>query len=96
MFNLSISKRNNSHLMSSMNDWIVNGKVISESKTRKGMWLTIKSKAIRKDVYASDTMRFDCFVPKNLVTDEPYRNLHAKGRFEFKKDEVYFVVEEVL
>ena len=77
-------------------DWIVNGPVISVNRTRKGAWLTIKSKAYRNNVYASDTMRFDCFVPKNLVTDEPYKNLHAKGRFEFKKSEVTFVVEEVL
>lgn len=78
------------------NDWIVNGSVINVNRTRKGVWLTIKGKAYRKDIYASDTMRFDCFIPKNLVTDKPYRNLHARGRFEFKKDEVIFVVEEVL
>lgn len=77
-------------------DWFISGLVTYYKKTKQGLWLTVKSRATRPNVYATDRMIFDCFVPKRMVTDRLYHSLHAKGRFEFKKDEVYFVVEEVL
>ena len=95
MFNLRFSKRDNPGMKTS-NEWIINGKVTYKRVSKNGLWLTVKSKASRSGLYTSEEMTFDCFIPKRLVENKRYENLHAKGRFEFKKDETYFIVCKIL
>ena len=96
MFNLHFSKRNNPCSMKSRNNWIINGPVIAIRNTENGLWLTVRSKAVRSNVYHSDKMKFDCFIPKTISKKKSFEDLHAMGKFEFKDNETYFVVEKIL
>lgn len=96
MFNLPFSKRNNHEAMNTMNEWNVNGVVTYTRYTEKGMWLTIKGKASRPNLFTSDKMSFDCFVPQRLINRKSFRTICAKGKFEFNNNESYFVVSEFL
>ncbi len=96
MINLCFSKHNNPENMNSINDWIINGEVTDTKCSKSGLWLTVKSRAKRSGVFISDKMLFDCFVPYRLVENKKYKNLHAKGRFDFYKDETFFIVSEIL
>lgn len=96
VFNLPFSKRDNPSVMNSINDWIINGPVMSSKVTEKGLWLTVKSKAYRKGIFSSDRMTFDCFIPKSVSVRKHFKDLHAKGKFEFQNNETYFVVNKIL
>ena len=96
MINLNFSTKDNPDSMNTINEWTINGKVTSKKESKNGLWLTVKSKAKRAGVYTSDRMTFDCFVPYRLVGNKTYSNLHAKGRFEFYKNETFFIVSEIL
>ena len=96
MINLHFSKRNNPGIMKSANEWTINGKVTYERVSKNGLWLTVKSNAKRSGLFISDKATFDCFIPNRLVSNKTYSNLHAKGKFEFYKNETFFIVSEIL
>lgn len=96
MINLHFSKRNNPCIMKSANEWTINGKVTYERVSKNGLWLTVKSNAKHSDLFTSDKMSFDCFIPLRLTEDKNYSKLHAKGRFEFFNNEMFFIVSEIL
>lgn len=95
-FNLRFSKRDNPCSMKTSNEWIINGSVTYKRVSKNGLWLTVKSKASRSGLYTSEEMTFDCFIPYRLVKNKKYTNLHTKGRFDFYKDETFFIVSEIL
>ena len=96
MFKLSISKDDNPNPMKTMNNWIIDGLVLNTRTSAKGLWLTVKSTAGHDGVFTSDKMVFDCFIPKQLIQNNVFQKLHARGKFEFKKSECYFVVNKII
>ncbi len=96
MINLDFSKHDNPDTMNTINEWTINGKVTSTRCSKNGLWLAVKSKAKRAGVFTSDKMLFDCFIPYRICGDKTYKNLHAKGKFEFYKDETFFIVSEII
>lgn len=106
MLNLNISKRNHSNLkrkdmVTTLNSWTINGRVIDVKEVSKGFWLKVKTDAKLSQLYSIDRLEFDCFLSKEIAATSYKKNsylkkIHAVGKFVFKKDECYFLVERML
>ena len=106
MFNLKFSKRDDLNskrrtIITSRNTWTINGKVVNSKENKKGFWLTVRTDAKVPLLYSLNNLELDCFLPKatamTAYKKESYlHRLHAYGKFVFKKDECYFLVERLL
>lgn len=106
MFNLNISKRNHSEhkrkgMVTTLHSWTINGKVVDKRETEKGYWLKVKTDAKLSQLYSFNRLEFDCYLSKDIAAtaykkESYFKKLHAVGKFVFKKDESYFMVERLL
>lgn len=87
-------------MVTSRNYWTIDGKVIGVKQTKRGFWLTVKTKA-KSELYAMDKLELNCWL-SNHIAETAYKKesylhkLHATGKFVFVKDECYFLVEMIL
>ena len=81
-------------LMKSMQQWSINGEVISSDKTNRYTKLYIKGK-LSNPAYSTN-VKLDCVVPHNVCeqvdTTKPF---YAKGRVVFKGNYTYFLAEQI-
>ena len=82
--------------MFSMNDWVLEGRVISILEKKNGYWVVVKGVAKNPSLFSSDIYKIDCWISKKVSDIKPKKDFKALGRFVFKKDEMYFVVEKLL
>ena len=106
MFNLHISKRNHSDseekdMVTTLHSWTIKGNVLKVRETEKGFWLTVKTDAKLSQLYSLNKLQFDCYLNKEIAAtsykkNSYYKKIHAAGKFVFKKNECYFLVEKML
>ena len=106
MFNLHIYKSNDfstkrKDMITTLHNWTIDGKVIDVKENQKGFWLTVKTSAKISELYSMDRLEFDCFLPREVANtsykkDSYLKKLHASGKFVFKKNSSYFLVEKML
>ena len=76
-------------------------RLYTQKKIKKGFWITVKTNAKIPSLYAFNDLELNCFLSKKLAMTsykkENYlKKLHATGKFIFKKDKCYFLVEQLL
>ena len=83
--------------MFSFNEWVVKGKVINISENPKGYFVNIKGIAENPNVFSSDTLTIDCWIPKRVLgLRKLKKQIIVKGRFKFKKGNCYIVADEII
>ena len=83
--------------MFSINEWVVQGKVVESKKMKRGYWLTVKGNAINGSLYDSDTNTINCWVANRILGNKTIGNcVRLRGHFRFEKDECYFIINRIL
>ena len=88
-------------MITTRNAWTIDGKVTDVKEVRKGYWLTVRTSAKIPAIYALKNLELGCFISKEVANtaykkESYFKKLHATGKFVFKKDECYFLVEQLL
>jgi len=83
--------------MFSINEWVVQGKVVKNEAKKRGYFITVKGNAMNGSLYNSDTCTIDCWVSNKVLKEHRIGNcVRLRGRFKFEKGECYFITDKVL
>lgn len=83
--------------MFSLNEWVVQGKLIESKQNKRGYWITIKGVAENGSTFNSDNYKIDCWISNRVLGDRmiPGR-VKLFGRFKFEKNECYFIADRIV
>lgn len=83
--------------MFSLNEWVVKGKVVNISEKPRGFIASVKGIAENENLFNSDIFEIDCWISKRVLGQRKIiKEISMKGKFRFKKNECYFVADEIL
>ena len=83
--------------MFSLNEWVLEGKVVGVTEKTRGYWVTVKGVAENPSLFSSDIYRIDCWITKRVLGSKQIKDhIRLKGRFRFKSNESFFITDTIL